>query len=279
VLAVDFDGVLCDGRPEYFEASCRAYAHFWPPSTLCRRGLREAFWRLRPVIMSGWEMPVLVRAVVSGVPERRIASAWPDVRERFVGGPERDRFVQALRRVLDDVRDAWIWREPDRWLASHRPYADLAALRRVLRATERTVVVTTKEAAFARRILSAWALDVADVQGKETGEHKCDSLRALLATSPHALLHFVEDRVETLECVVRCSERDARLASVALWLATWGYTTPAARRAVRTHPRIRPLSLATFLRGAPAWPSPSGVAAPATASGAHPRTGPTSRRL
>jgi hypothetical protein len=274
VLAVDFDGVLCDGRPEYFETSCRAYAHFWPPATLCRRGLRGAFWRLRPVIMSGWEMPVLVRAIVSRVPERRIAGAWPQVRERIVGGAERDRFVDRLRRVLDDVRDAWIWREPERWLASHRPYADLAAVRRVLAAAERAVVVTTKEAAFARRILSAWALDVADVQGKETGEHKCDNLRALLATSPHALTHFVEDRVETLECVVRCSADDPRLATVALWLATWGYTTPAARRAVRNHPRIRPLSLGAFLRGAVAWPSP-----PAAASGARRRTGHTSRRL
>ena len=30
VLALDFDGVLCDGMREYFETSRRTYAKAWP---------------------------------------------------------------------------------------------------------------------------------------------------------------------------------------------------------------------------------------------------------
>ena len=57
---------------------------------------------------------------------------------------------------------------------------------------------------------------------------------------------FVEDRLETLECVVTCSRRDPRLADVELLLAAWGYTTPASRSAARRHPRIRLLTLPQF---------------------------------
>ena len=30
ILALDFDGVLCDGMREYFEASRRTYMRVWP---------------------------------------------------------------------------------------------------------------------------------------------------------------------------------------------------------------------------------------------------------
>jgi hypothetical protein len=30
ILAIDFDGVLCDGMREYFETSRRTYARVWP---------------------------------------------------------------------------------------------------------------------------------------------------------------------------------------------------------------------------------------------------------
>src|SRR5256885_12173165 len=34
ILALDFDGVLCEGRGEMFETSSRTYSHFWSPATL-----------------------------------------------------------------------------------------------------------------------------------------------------------------------------------------------------------------------------------------------------
>ncbi|EWM29999.1 uncharacterized protein Naga_100379g1 [Nannochloropsis gaditana] len=55
-------------------------------------------------------------------------------------------------------------------------------------------------------------------------------------------LHFVEDRVETLEKV--CG--DPRLQNVQLYLADWGYTTDAARERAMLNPRIRILQLADF---------------------------------
>ena len=67
VLALDFDGVLCDGLVEYFQTAWQTYTQVWavdetPPPP----GMAGAFYRLRPVIETGWEMPVLIRAMVEG---------------------------------------------------------------------------------------------------------------------------------------------------------------------------------------------------------------------
>ena len=51
VLALDFDGVLCDGMREYFETSRRTYAQAWPEEPAPGEDLLPAFRRLRPVIL------------------------------------------------------------------------------------------------------------------------------------------------------------------------------------------------------------------------------------
>ena len=255
ILALDFDGVLCDGRPEYYESSCRAYGHFWSPSTLRGRALERPFRELRPVVKSGWEMPLLVRALVTGAGRRTMLRAWPTVREKLLASFDvaRDDVVGRLRDALDAVRRDWIWAGADEWLAAHRPYVPLDVLGRVVGEPERTFVVTTKEGELARRILAHWGISVAGVAGKEAGEHKCDNLRELMTAHGTTSVWFVEDRVETLECVVECSRRDPRLADVRLFLAAWGYTTSVARATARRHPRIRLLTLAAFRHGVAAW--------------------------
>src|SRR5262245_13629838 len=63
ILALDFDGVLCDGMREYFETSRRAHNRVWPAGPRVGNEVFPAFDRLRPVIMTGWEMPLLLRAI------------------------------------------------------------------------------------------------------------------------------------------------------------------------------------------------------------------------
>ncbi len=83
---------------------------------------------------------------------------------------------------------------------------------------------------------------LADVQGKETGIHKCDNLRAQIAA--YAAVHgrrprvwFVEDRLETLEHVTAHPD----LGDVGLFLAAWGYNTPQTRAAAgRNEPGAAP---------------------------------------
>ncbi len=256
ILALDFDGVLCDGMAEYFEVSRRTYLRIWPAEPAPADDLFPAFRRLRPVILSGWEMPLLVQAIVQGHPEAAILQDWTAVRAGLVrsGRLSGDALVGALGRTLDDVRREWIAGDPGDWLWRNTPYCDLGELRRLVAEPERAVLVTTKEGEFARRILEHWDVKLATIQGKETGTHKCDNLRAVIydyaaAVGRRPRLWFVEDRLETLQHVTTHADLD----DVGLFLAAWGYNTPKTRESARHDARIRLLELDAFRAGLAAW--------------------------
>ncbi len=256
ILALDFDGVLCDGMHEYFETSRRTYMRIWPHEKAPGDDLLPAFRVLRPVIMTGWEMPLLLRAIVQGRPKADLLQNWQKVRDELVNvGPLHGAaLVKALTHTLDEVRRAWIAADPRDWLGRHVPYCALDEMRRVVAEPEHTVLVTTKEGEFARQILDHWGVHLANIQGKEAGTHKCENLRALIAdyTAVHARppqLWFVEDRLETLQHVTT----HADLADIGLFLAAWGYNTPQTRKSVQGDGRIRLLTLEQFRHGLAAW--------------------------
>ena len=257
ILALDFDGVCCDGMREYFETSRRTCARVWPDAPAPVAEDFGAFAALRPVIHSGWEMPVLLRALAQGRTRAEILAGWERVRDQVLavealGGSA---LVERLGQSLDQVRREWIAADLTGWLDLHAPYGSLDELRRLVAEPARTVLVTTKEGEFARLILDRWAVRLADVQGKETGVHKCLNLRALIAAwvAAHGRwprVAFVEDRLETLQHVTTHPDLD----DVALFLAEWGYNTAAARATAGADPRIRLLTLEQFRRGTAAWP-------------------------
>jgi hypothetical protein len=257
ILALDFDGVCCDGMREYFETSRRTHAAVWPAEPTPTAATFDAFAALRPVILSGWEMPVLLRAIAQGRPRADVLGNWERVREQVLvaapgAGPT---LVDRLGQTLDRVRRESIARDPGAWLDLHAPYGTLEELRRLVAAPARAVLVTTKEGEFARLILDRWAVRFADVQGKEAGVHKCLNLRGLIeawvaAHGRRPRLAFVEDRLETLQHVTTHSDLD----DVALFLAAWGYNAEAARATAAADPRIRLLTLEQFRRGTASWP-------------------------
>jgi hypothetical protein len=256
ILALDFDGVLCDGMREYFEISRRTYTHVWPEEKVPDETLFPVFRRLRPVIMTGWEMPLLLRAVMHGRPESAILRNWDVVRDELTHtGPLPGHALEsALRHNLDEVRREWIAAAPGDWLARNVPYCELDDVRRLVAEPECTVLVTTKEGEFARQILNHWGVHLADIQGKETGSHKCDNLRALItqyrvAQGRRPMLWFVEDRLETLRHVTTHADLD----DVSLFLAAWGYNTPEMRASLKNDSRIRLLELEQFRRSLASW--------------------------
>ena len=256
ILALDFDGVLCDGMPEYFETSRRTYMKIWPSDTGPGEDLFPVFRTLRPVIMTGWEMPILLRAIVRGYSVAAILQGWKQVRDALVNeGPlQPTALVSVLGGMLDEVRRAWIAADPRDWLGRNVPYCSVAEVRRLVAEPERTVLVTTKEGEFARDILDHWGVQLADIEGKEAGTHKCENLRALIADYTKVYgrrpqLWFVEDRLETLQHVTT----HADLADVGLFLAAWGYNTEETRASVQGGGRIRLLALDHFRQGVTAW--------------------------
>ena len=152
------------------------------------------------------------------------------------------------------MRREWIAADRADWLAKNAPYCALEELRQMAAEPERAYVVTTKEGEFAKAILDDWKVEMAGIQGKEAGTHKCDNLRALIAERTAArgtrpTLWFVEDRLETLEHVTTHPD----LADVQLFLAAWGYNTPAVRARPSAGGRVRLLELERFRRVPSRW--------------------------
>ena len=250
LLALDFDGVVCDGLREYFESSWRTHRRLWGGAGDAPAGLAERFSALRPLVESGWEMPLVVKALSAGLDEATVRAQWPALAVKLLE-PHTSAEVGA---ALDRVRDEWIATDRAGWLGYHRFYPGvIERLRALAGGPTRTVIITTKEGRFARELLARQGLDFpADaIFGKETRRPKADVLRSL--RPGRGGVWFVEDRLQTLEHVAA----QADLEDVRLFLAAWGYNFPAERERARASTRIALLSPDDFARGFETWPQPA----------------------
>lgn len=254
LLALDFDGVLCDGLIEYFQTSWRTYCQVWsPPEATPPEDLAPRFYRLRPAIETGWEMPVLLRALVLGLSEEEVLQDWPTVCQQILTAEGLE--AKTLARGLDAVRDDWIATDLESWLNLHRFYPGTISRLNALQSDRnlRVFIVTTKEGRFVRQLLQQQGVQFpqSSIIGKESKRPKPATLRQLLASSESeaASLWFVEDRLQTLQQVQQQSD----LHSIRLFLAEWGYNTAQAKQMADNDPRITVLSLERFNQDFWAW--------------------------
>jgi phosphoglycolate phosphatase-like HAD superfamily hydrolase len=262
VLALDFDGVICDGMPEYFESSLRAHHAVFgvTPDPTHREELFARFSTLRPAVETGWEMVVLVDMLAerdrSG--DAQLRQHWASVRDGWVGRKAIE--PKKLADALDAVRDAWTRDDLPGWLAKHTFFPGIAAwLRQLCESGQIWYVVTTKEARFNVALLEWQQVPIARerVIGKQWPKRpKWDVLRELAAR--HSLpptgegLWFVEDRFETLRGL---RERAKDLSAVRLYLADWGYVFPERDLvAAENDDRIEMIGLGDVRAGLGAWP-------------------------
>jgi phosphoglycolate phosphatase-like HAD superfamily hydrolase len=257
ILALDFDGVICNSVYEGLQSAWRVYRDIWGgtgdgPSA----EVAAAYVRLRPVLEIGWEFPVMLRAILEGVPEaallREFQTKW---RSRILKEHHLSQADLAAR--FDATRDAWIQKDLASWLGCQHLYPGIAErLQALLRNDVQVFVITTKESRYAHLIMerNGVVFPAARVWGKEQARPKADLLRVL--RQEHGVdyggIWFVEDRLKTLRSV----ERQTDLGAVSLFLATWGYTTPAEQAEVATDPRITPLTLEQFCGDFSTWTRP-----------------------
>ncbi|MDY6784172.1 MAG: HAD hydrolase-like protein [Cyanobacteriota bacterium] len=254
LLALDFDGVLCDGLIEYFQSSWRAYCQIWQPETQTPSdNLEVSFSKLRPVIETGWEMPVLLRALILGISEEAILQDWSRVSREIVASEQLD--SKTLAKTLDTLRDQWIQQDLQEWLGLHRFYPGVIDKVRTTLAEGETQVfiITTKEGRFARQLLQQQDIELpADaIIGKESKRPKYETLRQIIASTKKERVWFVEDRLKTL----RSLQQQDDLQGVRLYLADWGYNTEQQRTAAQKDSGIQVLSLAQFSNEFEAWNS------------------------
>jgi phosphoglycolate phosphatase-like HAD superfamily hydrolase len=254
ILALDFDGVVCNGLIEYFETAWRTYSQIWsPPTQTYTPDLAASFYRLRPVIETGWEMPVLIRALLVGIPEEKIVQDWSGIAQQLL--KEAGLVAADIGKKLDQLRDEWIATDLASWLSLHRFYPGVVErLRLLLASPVQPVIVTTKEGRFVKALLQQQGVQMPEqwIIGKESKRPKHQTIRELIGrrTGTPSDLWFVEDRLKTLQLV----QQQLDLDRVKLYLADWGYNTVAEREVARHDPIIRLLSLSQFAQDLSAWP-------------------------
>ncbi|MDJ0687036.1 MAG: HAD family hydrolase [Xenococcaceae cyanobacterium MO_188.B32] len=253
ILALDFDGVICDGLFEYFATTQKTYTKIWNQDARENLDtLATSFYCLRPVIETGWEMPVLLRALVLGISEEKILERWSEVARDLVKTEQLD--TKEIAKTLDNVRDEWINADLDSWLALHRFFPGiLEQLAQIINSSTQLYIVTTKEGRFVSKLLHQQGIELprASIIGKESQRPKYETLRLLRdsAVRDNPVIWFVEDRLKTLKIV----QQQPDLSTVQLFLADWGYNTAKDRNAIADHPRIKLLSLAQFTQDFSNW--------------------------
>lgn len=228
VLALDFDGVLCDSNRETCLTGWKAAATLWedigdrPPSPR----FLERYYRARPVIEIGYEAILMVRLLRDGEDPEQLLETFPRRKREAVEKSGVD--VAALKQLYGSTRDHWLREDPQGWLALSPLYPGTGERLNRLPPGVKCYIVTTKQERFAGQLLEHAGIDFDPdrIFGLDRGLSKEDVIRLLKERHPGDPIHLIEDRLATLKRFLARPD----LADVRLHLACWGYNTEAERR-------------------------------------------------
>ena len=247
IIALDFDGVICDGLVEYFATTKKAYQKIWQKEPQVNlEELASSFYQLRPVIETGWEMPVLLRALVRKIDHSEILQSWNLVKDSIV--TEENLNKKIVANTLDSVRDDWISSDLTAWLELHRFYPGIVeVLNKIINSPSQLYIVTTKEGRFVHQLLQQQDILIPRerIIGKESKRPKYETLRLLRDGSKESEVNFwfVEDRLPALQLVKQQPDLNP---IVKLFMADWGYNVERDRNIASDDPDITLISLAEF---------------------------------
>ncbi len=254
LLALDFDGVLCNGLREYFQTSKKVYLEIWPQKSSSElEKYAESFYRVRPVVETGWEMPLLLRALVLGKSEEEIFQDWRGIFTQLLVEEKLNSVDLAFK--VDNFRDSQIDSNLEEWLSLHQFYPGVSIkIKETLQSGVYIYIITTKEGRFVERLLEKEGITLPPgyLKGKEVKQPKPQTLLNLVQTTginPEKIW-FVEDRLEALKAV----QKEEQLKGVKLFLADWGYNLAQMRDDVSKDAQINLLSLKEFRTAFLTWP-------------------------
>ena len=254
VLALDFDGVVCDSEPESSISGWKHAAEVWPDvfadaSQMDR--VLEGLKRTRPVVETGFENTLLARAILENLPGfsvEEIIADWGALMPKLMSRWELDRSEMVAG--YGAIRDRWMEADLDGWLAPNLVYPGVAeaVIEAEASAHSDVFIVTTKQARFASAIMEKKGnLIIPDERvfsQTVSGAPKTDVLLDLSANAQKgARKIFVEDKYSTLVKVTKCPG----LEDWELFLVDWGYNTAEERAAAEADPRMRLVAVEEFV--------------------------------
>lgn len=240
ILALDFDGVICDSAGEAAMTGWKGAARLWPRlfSGDAPNEIIHNFRLVRPVMETGFESILLVRLLRDGYP---VATILEQSNTLYTGLMRDEGICQdELLPVFGQTRDKWLTDDLTGWLDMHDFYdGTVEALNR----TEIPVyIITTKEKRFAQSLCNHVRLRIPEENlfGLESGK-KQHVLEALSRKNQGACFHFLEDRLPTLTRMLHGIDVNVRL-----YFAKWGYHTLDQQKQVEHIPEITVLTQNQF---------------------------------
>ncbi len=236
VLALDFDGVLCDSSREVFVVGADTFAFLEPDSPILGRirspradalsggslyhddPLYRKFLTLLPLGNRAEDFGVSLKAIESDV-----AIDDQGAYDDFYSGVDPE-WLEAYHRRFYETRRGLRSADREAWLRLHLPYPGIGTMLRRHKGRTAPAVATAKDARSVEMLLAELGLagifDSELVLDKETGVHKTHHLRALAERTGvrFADITFVDDKVNHLVAVSELGVRGV--------LAAWGFNSP-----------------------------------------------------
>jgi phosphoglycolate phosphatase-like HAD superfamily hydrolase len=235
VLALDFDGVICDSLEEGLLISWNAHTRA-PVQAFVEPGLAGVppdvtarFTGCRPFArhLGHWLVPFTISSVPASHEEFT-------ARYDELPGQTIKTFTAAAARYRAAVRRTY----PDQWLSRHVVQPELGEV------LTGAYIVTARDSESVRRILGAHdvAIDGARIFGSSTDKPSALRTIAIREAVAPADVTLVDDNIEN--CLA------AQAGGYGAWWATWGYNAPADHARAISH-GIRAISIGA-LRPPPA---------------------------
>lgn len=249
ILISDFDGVICNGLKEYFYSSKLVYQEIWQDSHVNLDSLQSVFNLLRPVVETGWEMPLLLRVLTWGETSENILNNWQNIKEKAIKILDLEGIkIVTISEKLDLVRQRQINNNLENWLNLHSFYDGIIAkFKNLIKQNIKIYIITTKDGKFTRNLLEKEGIFLQKnaIIGKEVKRPKYESLRLIIKQEKvnPSDISFIEDRLEALELV----HQQKDLQEVKLFLALWGYNDDLTKVKAENNSQINVLSLANFM--------------------------------
>jgi len=225
VLALDFDGVLCDSAREAFVVALRTYRRVLSRELAGDErdeALFRAFVELIPLGNRAEDYAIALAAI-----ERGRALADQAAYDAFRGELD-PAALRAFHKQFYRERAAWLEADPEDWHAHMRAYPGVCELLRRRAGDAALAIATAKDRRSVRELLARYG--IADlfpeqaVLDKETAVSKREHISQIAGRTgaPASEITFVDDKVNHLEDVAPSGARCV--------LATWGYNGPREQK-------------------------------------------------
>ncbi len=253
-LALDFDGVICASSSESSVTALIAAEEHWGRRVMqCddveAAEVTAALVKLRPIIETGYENMLLARLLLEEY--RKYKKVDVDTLFRRWGNHFRDDLLKQysaksdiLIQAFGESRDRLIQKDLKKWVGLNPIFPFIKDfLENNSLNTPSCSIITTKQARFVETILKSNNIqppardrlfDLENPYGNKGNVLK-ELLRRSADSGEDAVIHFVEDRFDTLINVCKVSELD----QVQLYLVDWGYNTEEQRNEAKGHKRIK----------------------------------------